>query len=769
MAELHSARVPPAGPLTATWAVVGEAPGYHEYSHGIPFIGPSGQLLRESLRKIGLDPAEGYFTNVIQDYVQGNPTPGVRAINAERLKLAWDLDALPNLKAVLLVGNVPLIAATGTGGITKRRGSVQSIHENFPLDVPMFATVHPAAVLRNDNYMHGFIQDLAAFRLLVEPPEKKGQVIEVGFENFDEWMAAYRGAKRGTIDIETTIDKEGEHFRTGVTMVSIAMTFDGETAWVWSLRGHPDGQWTLKNFIDSMNKRSTSLPWTMHNGYFDRLRLRMMGWDPVLEHDTMAMAYVLNPEERKGLEYLSAVLLGEPPYKSVDYKKVLEESMDEIIEMNGQDVLRTHRIRGVLFEKLNAEPALSRVYQYILIPAINAAIEMTEAGVPIDRERLSALRDVLTQEYTALLAEIQELAGRALNPNSPKQLQELWFDEWKLPVRKTTKTGSSGTDSEVRTMLIMGMKEGSRRTLIQKVDRYKKVGKRLQAYVNSWPKFMDDEGRVHPSYKLMKVLTGRTSAADPNIQNVPHEADYRSVFGGVPGYTWVKADLSQIELRVAAFVSRDPRLLEAYRNGEDLHMVTAKLVLGEETPEARYRAKTLNFGLLYEAGPNKLREIALFEYGVEFTPMEARQHHQNFFNTYGGLRKWHRAQKNRMHAEGKSVSPIGRVRHLPNLRSTDDALRAQAEREGINHPIQSMASDIVLLAAGALRNELDPTRARMIAMVHDEIDLLVRNEYVAEVVPLVKNKLERPPLKRLFGIDLDVPLVAEVTTGEYWA
>jgi DNA polymerase-1 len=754
--------------VDAEWAVVGEAPGYHESQQGRPFVGQSGQLLRDTLRQVGLDPDRAYYTNVVKEYIPGNPTPGVKAINAARMPLALELAALPNLKAVLLVGNVPLTAASGHGGITKSRGMVHGQHENFPLDVPLFATIHPAAVLRNANQKHGFTKDLAAFRTLVDPPEDLDEIVEVDWDNFDEFMADYRAAKSGAIDIETTVDKEGEHFRSGVTMVSAAMTFDGRKAWVWSFRTHSEGQWNVDGFIKTMNKRTEPLPWTMHNGYFDRLRLRMLGWDPLLKHDTMAMAYVLNPEDRKGLEYLSSVLLGEPPYKGVDYKKVLDEDMDKIIEMNGRDALRTWRIRGALFEKLNERPALSRVYQFILMPAINIAIEATANGVPVDRERLAALRERLVQEKDSLLAQIHEITP-GLNPNSPQQLGEIWFEKWSLPIHKRTATGSPSTDSEVRTLLAMGLSDGPKKRHILAVDQFKKVSKRLSAYVDSWPRFMDAEGRVHPSFKLMKVLTGRTSSSDPNIQNVPHETDYRSVFGGVEGWSWVKADLSQIELRVAAFVSRDSRLLEAYRNGEDLHMVTAKLVLGEETPEARYRAKTLNFGLLYEAGPEKLREIALFEYGVSFSSREAKTHHQNFFSTYSGLKRWHRAQKATMQQEGRSLSPLGRVRFLPNLYSDDTGLAAQAQREGINHPIQSMASDILLLALTRLYPQLDHERAQVIAMVHDEIDMLVRNDYVDEVVELVKKEMENPPLKELFGIEFDVPLVAEVTTGEYWA
>jgi len=758
------------GPQSAEWAVVGEAPGYNEFKQGRPFVGASGQLLRDSLAKVGLDPDRGFYTNVVKTYLDGNPTPTPKQIKAERPALALELKGLPNLKAVLLVGNVPLLAATGHGGITKNRGMVKATHADFPLPLPLFATIHPAAVLRNSNYQHSFVKDLAAFRLLVDPPENTDRFVRITKTNWGQFVAVAARAERGAIDIETTIDEEGEHYRSGVGLVSVAITFDGETAYTFAMTKHPEGDWEADDWATKMCFSSVwDMPLTMHNGYFDRLRLRLLGWNTVLQHDTMAMAYLLNPDERKGLEFLSSMLLGEAPYKGVDYKRVLEEPMDKILEMNGKDALRTWRLRGTLFEKLNEEPALSRVYQFLLMPALNAAIEITEAGVPIDSGRLAALRKGLEAEATSLKASLLVEDAETLNPNSSQQLARLWFEAWGLPVLRRTKTGAPSTDSDTRKLLTLQMPSGPRRKHIEDTDRYKKVSKRLSAYVNSWPRYMDERGRVHPTYKLLHVVTGRTSSSDPNIQNVPHEDEYRRVFGGVEGWSWVKADLSQIELRMAAFVSRDARLLEAYRDGEDLHRLTAKLVLGDDSDAARYRAKTLNFGLLYGAGPNKLREIALFEYDVRFTETEAKRHHQNFFQAYPGLRTWHRNQIARMHQEGRSVSPLGRVRYLPDLYSTDDGLRMKAEREGINHPIQSMASDILLLTVGQVHPHLDPAEARVIAMVHDEIDLLVRNESVEGVVELVKEALENPPLEKYFGIRLDVPLQAEVTKGTHWA
>ena len=766
--------VPGYGPEDADFAVVGEAPGYQESVDGRPFVGVSGTLLRKTLLGVGLDPDRAYFTNVIKEYKHGNPTPTTKEINAARTELALELGRLPKLRAVLLVGNTPLMAVSGHGGVTKNRGLVKAFHRDWLLDLPTFATLHPAAVSRNSNLQHGFTKDLAAFRLLVEPPVDRDIIVPlmggVGGGSMKDFIAALKKATRGAIDIETTVDKEGESFRSGVTMVSVAMTFDGETSWVVPFTTHPEGWIEVEGWLHVMREYGSHIEWTMHNGYLDRLRLRQQGWDPILKHDTMAMAYVINPDERKGLEFLSAVHLGEPPYKGVDYKTVLQEPMDRILQMNGKDALRTWRLFFKLADQLNAKPELSRIYQTLLMPALNAYIEVTEQGVPIDILRLKELTAKVSEEMDTLMVEVQRTAGRDINPRSTQQLAKLWFEDWGLPIIKRTDTGSPSTDTETRkTLLRLLPKNHPRRGHLEAIERYKTLATRMSTYLNGWPKWMDDSGRVHPTFKLLFVVTGRTSSSDPNIQNVPHESDYRRVFGGVPGYTWVKADMSQIELRIAAHVSQDPVLLQAYREGADIHMMTAKLVLGEETPEARYNAKTLNFGLLYGAGPQQLQNIAFFEYGVWFELDLARRHRDRFFREYAGLRRWHQQQISKMRSEGKSVSPIGRVRYLPDLYSDDSGKRAHAEMEGINHPIQSLANDITLYAMTRIVQQL-PEGAHVISTIHDEINLLVRDDLVPQVVALVQREMEDPePLRRVFGLELTVPLVADVSIGTHWS
>jgi DNA polymerase-1 len=259
------------------------------------------------------------------------------------------------------------------------------------------------------------------------------------------------------------------------------------------------------------------------------------------------------------------------------------------------------------------------------------------------------------------------------------------------------------------------------------------------------------------------VVTGRLSAADPNIQQVPRDKEFRNVFGGVEGHSWIKADYSQIELRVAAWLAGEATMLEAYRQGEDLHALTAERVLGDRG--ARQVGKTLNFGLLYGAGAHKLKEIAFQQYGVTMTDKEAVAYREGFFNAYPFIQQWHRDMTYSITKTGKAVSPTGRVRYLPDAQGWDEGLRGAAVREGINHPVQGFASDLMLHSVNAIHARYPKY---VVAIVHDEVDLVVPDHQVEEVSMFVKQTMEDTDWLKSFGINLTVPLVADLGVGTHW-
>lgn len=600
----------------------------------------------------------------------------------------------------------------------------------------------------------------------------------VTVDNDDQWMTLQPLllGTMGALDIEDT----GAIKDIPLQLVSVAFTMDGETAYV------------LRPELNL--KPLEGVQWCMHNGSHDRLQMRKFGIDLTLKHDTMAMAYLLNQSDpkakssRKGLEHLAQTILGEDAYKDVDYKNILEEPWDKIATMNGRDAIYTFRLFRPLADRLNAQPALSRIYQKLLMPAVNALIEVTENGVPVDVPRVEDLTKrliVLRDEQLAWLQantpapeyerypkgwpKHKEL-GAEFNPGSSDQVAHILFDQRKLPVVALTETGKPSTNADVLLQLAVLKPDDWLDNLLV----YRKVCTSLNSFLLKWPTLWDENRVLHPRYKPLHVVTGRLSSEGPNIQNIPHSVEFRDCFGGVEGFSWVKADYSQIELRVAAWVAGEETMLEAYESHQDLHTLTARLVLGNSSPDARYAAKTLNFGLLYGAGPATLQRIARSDYGLHFSLGEAKRHRDEFFRAYPGLVTWHQQMREYIVDNKTAVSPLGRVRQLPDARFwkfKDEDLRkkaAAAVREGINHPVQSFASDLLLMAMLRVKPWVKEFGARMVCEVHDEMDFLVPTANVVPFAQQIKGVMENVDWLKDFGIKMGVPVVAEVTSGTHW-
>ena len=548
------------------------------------------------------------------------------------------------------------------------------------------------------------------------------------------------------MDIETTVaDNPRDR-----SLISIAISFDGESAWVIA----PEDAERALNLLDYRKLM-------FHNGLFDWSTLYFLfpHTDVNYSHDTMGMAYLLDPDAPKGLEALATQLLRVEEYKTVNYKKIADLPFEEVAEMNALDAIYTFQISRPLMRKLRKDSALLRVYNLLLMPANRAFASMTGDGIPVDEDYLVALQVRVEAERAKAQEALDQQVGRAVNVNSSKQVSALLFEELGLPVLEYTATGAPSTGQAVLRRL------RNREPVAGSVLDIRLLRKRESAFLNAWPKLIV-EGRMHPTISPMRTATGRTSSDNPNIQQVPRDPEYRRVFAD-PDFTWIKADYSQIELRLAAWVAQDEKMLEAYRQGVDLHTLTAKEILGDDSPEARQIGKTLNFGLLYGAGPNKLMEIARDMYNVELTPNQASQYRREFFETYTGLADWHERVEYEVRRTGMVRTPLGRVRYLPGAFSVEDTDVWAAVREAMNTPIQSMASDILLFAFTQLG--FKPDLFRPVATVHDEIDFIALPSAVDEAVKIIRETMEDTSwIKSHFGVDFDIPLVADISVGPSW-
>ena len=603
--------------------------------------------------------------------------------------------------------------------------------------------------------------------------------VHMGDEFSYEALKVHR-EKRGAIDIETTVTEDP--FVDLPSLVSVAITFDGNRAFVY----------TDMDLLNRHRHIFEHTDWIMHNGLFDKLMMKLItGFDLTLVHDTMAMQYLLDPDEPKSLEELSGKYLGLEPYKDVNYKNILEEPIEKVIAMNGEDVRRTFNLFRPLADLINKDKQLSRIYQWLLMPTVNALIQVTQNGINVDKEKLDELSTAYTERVEEGLKKLQEKApmpadgwakpswwrikthgqydGSYFNPASPQQVSKALYGEWGLPVLEVTDSGAASTGGDV---LLRHESDDDTpehaREFLTHLRAYRKDTKILNSYLKSWPNYIDKEGKMHPRFKPLHVVTGRLSSEKPNIQQVPRGNEFRSLFVAPPGHKWIKADYSQIELRIAAWLANEPTLLEAYHEGEDVHTLTATLVLGD--PEFRQGGKTLNFGLLYGAGPKTLQRVARQDYDVWLTLAEATEHRANFFRTYPKLETWQKLSESRITSTGQSRSPLGRIRYLPHAKipwEVEDMRghKIHAVLEGINHQVQSFAGDLTNMAVARLVGEGLP----VVCAVHDEVDLVVPEDQADEVATRVHEIMEDVSWLTRFGIKLTVPVVAEVSVGEKWS
>jgi DNA polymerase-1 len=419
-------------------------------------------------------------------------------------------------------------------------------------------------------------------------------------------------------------------------------------------------------------------------------------------------------------------------------------------------VLALHDFFAPQLEQLKLNPLL----RDIELPLVPVLADMEWTGISIDRALFSKLSLELTAELSALERKIAQGAGAEVNLNSPKQLAALLFEKLQLPVLKKTKSGPS-TDADVLEQLAEMGHEVPRLIL-----DYREVQKLKSTYVDVLPLSVNRAtGRIHTSFNQTGAATGRLSSSDPNLQNIP----VRTVRGEVirrgfvpgPGRLFVVADYSQIELRLLADLSEDPALIQAFREGGDIHRQTASLLFGvpldQVTSEMRARAKTINFGTIYGQGAFALSHM------LGITVEEARAFIAQYFERFAGVRAYLDRQVKLARDQGYVETRFGRRRYITEIKDKNFNLRAFAERTAQNTPLQGSAADLIKIAMIRIHEALAASHleARLLLQVHDELVVESPATEVEGVKELVKSHMEG-------AAELTVPLVVDVGVGENW-
>jgi DNA polymerase-1 len=401
------------------------------------------------------------------------------------------------------------------------------------------------------------------------------------------------------------------------------------------------------------------------------------------------------------------------------------------------------------------------LFHEIELPLAGVLADMESEGVAIDVPYLKDMQDELGQQLGAIEKEVEEVAGQKFNLNAPQQLAKVLFEDLRLPVGKRTKTGYS-TDADT----LEALRE--KHPIIGLILEHRQLSKMKSTYVDALPQLVDPlSGRVHTSFGQASTATGRLASSNPNLMNIPIRTELgqrirRAFRAGRPDHVLVSADYSQIELRIAAHLSGDPRLLEAFAAGQDIHTATAaavfKVPFETVTPDQRRLAKVANFGSIYGQG----------EYGLSqqlgITGDVAREFLGQYWSTYAHLREYLDGVRQKAREEGLVVSATGRRRAIPDLRSPNFQLRGAAERMAINFPMQSLAADIIKIAMVRLHREIDADQieGRMLLQVHDELLFEVPRAELDQFA-------EKVPRLMTGAYELETGIEVEMKVGPNWA
>lgn len=759
------------GPKKARLMIVGEAPGAREDETHQAFVGPAGQLLTDLLTEVGISREECYITNAVKCRPEGNATPsrGQAKVCADTYLTKEIQRVGPDL--ILTLGNSALQVTTGRSGITKYRG------KSFTLGASqVIPTFHPAAALRSPKYLPAIRADFAATsRLLHGEDAVSGvpgtQVKIVRSEGQFNWLLKKLGeADEISFDLET----DGlDEWRGGVTIVTAAFSW-GEGSAVTVPFSHPDARWTpsteLSRRLGGLLAHHPRL--IAHNGKFDARWFSTIGVHVRVAFDTMLAAHLLDENQPKGLEYLVTTLLGIDSWKIGDaVKDPRSVPLVKLCIYNGRDADYTLRLYHLLRERLIAEPRLARLFVKLMMPASHALTKVERGGIYIHKDKLLAGHQTVAQNLTKLTDYMDRSSG-GINYNSPQQVAPWLFERLKLPIGELTGTGNPSTKEGV--LLHLATKSKPVAALLKHRKWQKYLG-----YLNNWSDRTDSKSRVHPSFLLHGTVTGRLSSRSPNLQQVPRDMVMRSMFGAPKGWKLIEADYSQIELRIIAMLSQESTMLRLLSQGLDLHSNTASSILekpssGITKDERVIWGKHPNFGLAFGMSPGEPGRPGgyvnyCYDNGIEVSYDEAEMVWATFHRTYPKLRPWYERQKRLAHRYKRVNSMVGRVRHLPDIDSTDRAVRAEAERQAINSVVQGLASDICLFALVRLDQSLEPRVARVVGSIHDSILVQVREDLVIEYAGRIKATMEdMVPLRKTFGCEINVPIKVDVSVGDSW-
>ena len=591
----------------------------------------------------------------------------------------------------------------------------------------------------------------------------------VGDDAIEKLVAKLMNQKEICIDTETTgLDANN------VSLVGLSFSFEVHTGYFIPIANDGDGEDGAKHILNKLailfNKKD--ILWIGQNLKYDFLVLKWYGVSlKGKTFDTMLAHYVIEPEGRRSMDLLSGQYLGYEPVaiESIIGKKgknqgsMRDAELKAITEYAAEDADITLQLKAC-FSPLLISKEVTNVFEKVENPLMRVLVDMEYEGVKVDTAFLNDYSKLLEVDAKKSEESVYEQAGVRFNLASPKQLGEVLFDVMKLDSKaKKTKTGQYATGEDVL------QKMAAKHKIVDDILNFRELTKLKSTYVDALPEMINPKtGRIHTSYAQAVAVTGRLSSTNPNLQNIPVRTDrgkeIRKAF--IPresNRVLISADYSQIELRIVAAISGDPNMCEAFKLGKDIHTATAAKVYGinesEVTKEMRYKAKSVNFGIIYGQGAFGLAE----NLGISRT--EAKEIIDNYKKEFPNIQKYMDTQINNAKELGYVETLMGRKRWLRDINSSNFTVRGFAERNAINSPIQGSAADMIKLAMISIHEQMKKKNweSKMILQVHDELIFDAVENEVADLQKLIVSCMTSAMI-----LPNEVPVEAEVGIGKNW-
>lgn len=479
-----------------------------------------------------------------------------------------------------------------------------------------------------------------------------------------------------------------------------------------------------------------------------------------ISDDTAIAAYLVDPAKNKyTIEKLASEYFG----TVIEKPEVKQLSLLDDVETDRSEYLAKCAVAlGVLNERIGdkiKENGQEKLYNEVELPLVTVLAHLEINGFLVDDNQLKEFADKLGEKIDALTNEIYMLAGEEFNINSPKQLGVILFEKLELKPVKKTKTGYA-TNADVLEKL------RDKHPIVNFIMEYRQLAKLKSTYCDGLTAVVNpNTHRIHSVFTQTVTVTGRLSSTEPNLQNIPTRTELgreiRKMFVAKDGYVLVDADYSQIELRVLAHIANDETMINAFRNNEDIHAVTASQVLGipleDVTKEQRSSAKAVNFGIVYGIGEFSLAQ------DLHISVKEAKAYIESYLEKYHGVRNYMESIKEQAKKDGYVKTMLNRIRYIPELKSPNYNIRQFGERVALNTPIQGTAADIIKLAMVRVDNRLinEGLKSKLILQVHDELIVEAHKDEVDKVKQILSEEMQN-------AMELNVPLKVDMSTGHSW-